>query len=100
MGDGRHCNGRQRQRRYDPNGRQWWWCNGWQDGSNSTMAINMIGGRSKEGNGNGNEGGWQAKEVRRTKRVVATVMRMAGDKEGNGNGGKSDGNGVEGGGRW
>jgi hypothetical protein len=29
---------------------------GWQDGSNSAMAINMNGGGSKEGDGNGNEG--------------------------------------------
>jgi hypothetical protein len=32
------------------------------------------------------------------KRVMATMMRVAGDKEGNGNGGKSNGNGDKGGG--
>jgi hypothetical protein len=33
-----------------------------------------------------------------TKRGMATAMMVASNKEGNGNGGKSDGNGVKGGG--
>ncbi len=57
MGDGRCHNGRQQQWRHDPNGRQWWWCNGWQDGIDSAMAIAMNGGGSKEGDGNGKNGG-------------------------------------------
>ncbi len=57
MGNGRCHNGRQRQLRHNPDGRQWWWCNGWEDGSNSAMTIIMNGGRSKEGDGDGNKGG-------------------------------------------
>jgi hypothetical protein len=57
MGNGRCRNGRQQQRWHDPNGRQLWWCYGWQDGSNSTMAIAINGGRSKEGDGNGDNSG-------------------------------------------
>jgi hypothetical protein len=98
MGDGRFHNGKQQQRWHDPDGRQWWWCNGWQDGSNSAMAIAMNGSGSKEGDGNGDKGGRQAM-VTATKRVTATAMRVAGNNEGNGNGGKSDGDGVKGGGR-
>jgi hypothetical protein len=33
-----------------------------------------------------------------TKRVMVMAMRVAGNKEGNGDSGKSNGNGVEGGG--
>jgi hypothetical protein len=33
-----------------------------------------------------------------TKRAIVMAMRVVGDKEGNGDGGKSNGNGVEGGG--
>jgi hypothetical protein len=62
MGDGRCHNGRQQQRRHDPDGHQWWWCNGWQDGSYSAMAIAMNGGRSKEGDGDGNDGGKQRRQ--------------------------------------
>jgi hypothetical protein len=39
MGDGRCHNGRQGQWWHDPNGRQWWWCNGWQDGSDSAWQL-------------------------------------------------------------
>jgi hypothetical protein len=99
MGDGRCHDGRQRQRRHNPDGRQWWWCNRWQDCSNSAMAIAMNGGGSKKGYGNGNEGGGQATNMA-MKRAMATVMRVAGDEEGNDDGGKSDGDGVKGGGRW
>jgi hypothetical protein len=35
-----------------------------------------------------------------TKRAKAMAKRVVGNKEGNGDGGKSDGDGVEGGGRW
>ncbi len=35
-----------------------------------------------------------------TKRAMATGMRVAGDEEDNGDGGKSNDNGVKGGGRW
>jgi hypothetical protein len=38
--------------------------------------------------------------MRATKRGRATTMRVAGDEEGNGDGGKSNGDGVEGGGQW
>ncbi len=34
------------------------------------------------------------------KRDMATAMRVVGNKEGNGNDGKSNGDGVKGGGRW
>jgi hypothetical protein len=98
MGNGRCHNGRQQQCQNDPNGHQWWWCNGWQDSSNRAMAIDMNGGGSKEGNGNGKEGGRQATATAR-KRAMATAIRVVGDKEGIGDGGKSDGNGVKGGGR-
>jgi hypothetical protein len=54
MGNGRCHNGRQQQQRHNPDGRQWWWCNGWQDGSDRAMAIAMNGGSSKDGNSNGN----------------------------------------------
>ncbi len=73
--------------------------NRWQDGSNSAMAITMKGGGSKEGDGYGNKGGGQVTATA-TKRAMATAMRVAGDKESNGNGGKSNGNGIKGGGRW
>ncbi len=74
--------------------------NGWQDGSNtSAMAITTNGGRSKEGDGDGNKGGGQAM-VTATKRAMATASRVAGNEEGNGNGDKSNGNGVKGGGQW
>jgi hypothetical protein len=99
MGNGRCHNGRQLQRRHDPDGHQLWWCNGWQDGSNSTMAIAMNGGGSKEGHGNDEDGGGQATAAV-TKRAMARAMRVVGDKEGNGNGGKSDGSGAEDGGQW
>ncbi len=91
MGNGRCHNGRQQQQRHDPNGHQWWWCNGWQDGRDSEMAIAMNGGGSKEGNDGGNKGGRRATATA-MKRVMATVMRVAGNKEGNGNSGKSNGN--------
>jgi hypothetical protein len=94
MGDGRCHNGRQQQRRHNPNG---WWCNGWQDGSNSAMAIAMNGGGSKEGNGDGDEGGGR---VAATKRAMAMAIRVAGNEEGNDDNGKSNGGGIEGGGRW
>jgi hypothetical protein len=61
------------------------------------MAIAMNGGGSKEGDGNGDDGGRQAR-VTVTKRAIATAMRVVGKKDGNGNGGKSNGNSVEGGG--
>ena len=83
MGDGRCHNGRQQQWRHDPDGHQWWWCNGWQDDSNSAMAIAMNGGGSKEGDGNGNNGGGQATATA-TKRALATAMRVAGNKESKG----------------
>jgi hypothetical protein len=97
MGDSRCHNGRQRQRRHGPDGRQRWWCYGWQDGSDSAMAISMNGGGSKEGDGDGNEGGGRATGTV-MKRAMATAMRVAGDEEGNGDGGKRDGDGVEDGG--
>jgi hypothetical protein len=99
MGDGRCHNGRQQQRRHDPDGCQWWWCNGWQDGSNSAMAIAMNGSGSKEGNGDSDDIGRRATATV-MKRAMATAMRVAGNKEGNGNGGKCDGDGVKGGGQW
>jgi hypothetical protein len=71
--------------------------NGWQDCSNNTMAIAMNDIGSKEGNGNGNKGGGRA-TVTATKRAMAVVMRVAGDEEGNGDSGKSNGNGIEDGG--
>jgi hypothetical protein len=89
--------GRQRQRRHDPDGRQWWWCNGWQDGIDSAMAITMNGGGSKEGDCDSDEGGGRATAMA-TKWPMATFMRVAGDEEGNGDGGKSNCDGVEGGG--
>jgi hypothetical protein len=61
------------------------------------MAIAVNGGISKEGNGNGNVGGGRAM-VTATKRVMAMAMRVAGYKERNDNGGKSNSDGVEGGG--
>jgi hypothetical protein len=99
MGNGRCHNGRLRQRRLDPDGRRWWWCNGWQDGSDSATAIAMNGGRSKEGDGNSDKGGERATAMA-TKRAMAMVMRVAGNEEGNGDCGMSDGNGVEGCRRW
>jgi hypothetical protein len=54
------------------------------------MAITMNGGRSKEGNGDGNKGGGRVTATT-TKRRMATAMRVVGDKEGNGSGGESDG---------
>jgi hypothetical protein len=98
MGNGRCHNGRQQQRQHNPVGHQWWWCNGWQDGSNSAMAIAMNSGGRKEGNGNSNKGGRQAMTTV-TKRAMATSMRVTGNKESNGNGGKSDGDNDEGGGQ-
>jgi hypothetical protein len=97
MGNCRCHNGSQQQQQHDPDGRQWWWCNGWQDGSNSAMAIAMNGSGSKDGNGSGVEGGRQAMGTA-TKRAIATAMRVAGNEEGNGNGGKSNGDGIKGGG--
>ncbi len=70
--------------------------NGWQDGSDSAMAIATNGGGSKEGDGDGDKGGRRATATA-MKRVMATAMRVAGNKEGNGDGGKSDGDGVKGG---
>jgi hypothetical protein len=99
MGNGRCHNGRQQQQRHDPNGCQWWWCNGWQDGSNSAIAVAMNGGRSKEGDDNSNEGGRQATAMA-TKRAMAMALRVAGNNEGNGDGGKSYGNSVKGGRQW
>ncbi len=100
MGKCRCPNGRQGQQRHDPDGPKWWWCSGWQDGSNSAMAIAMNGGgRSEEGDGNGDKGGGQAMAAA-TKRAMATAMRVAGNEEANGDCGKSDGNGIVGGGRW
>ncbi len=99
IGDGRCHNGRQQRRRHDPDGCQWWWCTGWQDGSDSALAIAMNGGRSKEGNGNSNNSGRRAMATA-TKRGMAMAMRVAGNKEGNGDGGKSDGNGIKGCRRW
>jgi hypothetical protein len=55
------------------------------------MAIAMNGGGSKEGGG-------QATATA-MKRAMAMAMRVAGNKEDIGDGGKSDGNGVKGGGR-
>jgi hypothetical protein len=55
MGDGGGNGQRQLsqwEQRHDPDGCQWLWCNRWQEGSNSAMAIAMNGGGSKEGNGN------------------------------------------------
>jgi hypothetical protein len=98
-GNGRCHNGRQQQQWYDPDGHQWWWCNGWQDGSDIAMAITMNGGGIKEGNGNDNDSGGQAMATA-TKKAMATAMRVASDKEGHGNGGKSNGDGIEGGERW
>jgi hypothetical protein len=63
------------------------------------MAIAMNGGESKEGDGDVNNGGGQVTATA-TKRVMATAMRVAGDKEGHGDGGKSDGDGIKGGGQW
>ncbi len=60
------------------------------------MAIAINGGGSKEGC-HSDEGGRQATAIA-TKRAMATAMRVVGKKEGNGNGGKSNGNGIEGGG--
>jgi hypothetical protein len=74
MGDNRCHNGSQQWQRHNPDGHQWWWCNGWQDDSNSATAIAMNGNSSKEGNGNGNgngnEGDRQAKAMA-TKRAMA-----------------------------
>ncbi len=59
---------------------------------------NGFGGKS-----NGNEGGKQLTATRvmatvtATTWVMATVMRLAGDKEGKGEGGKGDGDGDKGG---
>jgi hypothetical protein len=54
---------------------------------------------NKEGNCDGNEGSGQAMVMpTATKRMMATVTMVAGDKEGNGDGGKSNGDGDEGGG--
>ncbi len=58
----------------------------------------MNGGGSKEGNGEGDEGGRKV-TVTAMKRAMAPAMRVVGDKDGNGNGGKSISNGVEGGGQ-
>ncbi len=60
------------------------------------MANAINGGRSKEVDGNGIEGGRQATAMA-TKRVMATAMRMAGNEEGNVDGGKSNGNSIKGG---
>jgi hypothetical protein len=49
------------------------------------MAIAMNGGRSKEGDGNGNDGSRWA-TVMETKRAIATAIRVAGNEEGNGDG--------------
>jgi hypothetical protein len=98
MGNRRCHNWRQQQRGHNPDGRQWWSYNGWQDGSNSAMAIATNGSCSKEGNGDGDKGGKQATATA-TKRAMAMAMRVVGDKESNANSGKSDGKGVEGGGR-
>ncbi len=44
---------------------------------------------NKEGDGNGNKGGMQATAMA-MKKVMATAMRVAVDKESNGNSGKSN----------
>jgi hypothetical protein len=46
MGNGGCHSGRWQQRWHDPNWHQQWLCNGWQDRSNSTIAIAMNGGGS------------------------------------------------------
>jgi hypothetical protein len=54
--------------------------------------------------GNGNKGGWQAMETRvmattmATMWVMATMMRLMGNKEGKGKRGKGDDDGNKGGG--
>jgi hypothetical protein len=63
----------------------WWqerWQRGWQaiDGDKATRAMAMVTATVRT---------W----------LMATVTRLAGDKEGKGEGGKGDGNGDEGGGR-
>ncbi len=63
------------------------------------MAIAMNGGGSKEGNGDGEDGGEQAMATA-TKRELATAMRVVGKKEGNWDKGESNGNRVEGGRQW
>jgi hypothetical protein len=55
--------------------------NGWQDGSDSAMAIAINGGGSKEGNGNGDMGGKQAMATV-TKRVMAMAMKGGGQQRG------------------
>ncbi len=59
----------------------------------------MNGGGSKEGNGNGDNGGGRATSTV-MKRAMATAMRVAGDKEGNGDSVESNEDGVKGGGQW
>jgi hypothetical protein len=51
---------------------------------------------NKEGNGHGNEGDREATAMV-TKRAMATVTRVVGDKAGNGNSGTSNGNSNKGG---